>query len=778
MLKSDYSELEMKTVQETPLVHNTESLLHDTSTTRDTHSNLEEENNFSEIIKERLFSRVESVFGDLFERLQSPLEKRLFYCVIGGLVLALAIHGFGRNSMNGLTTVDLYYSTFIAVVCIIGGCIVDEVFFLIFDNFWNGPEVIKLYAHCLNGPVGFLIAVTGIKNWLEKIHYLDSINDWETYLAAIITVWACYTLKTFYHRSKYNTLLVNKFEARLTKMETQAKLLSVLASAKHESKRQSSISSFDSSISPRAATREDSSSVSLNDKKSALEKLKELGFVSRLQDVMKQRREGETHLKEVFTEIVEASKATVDEDESIHDPSEDRNFWTRLHAVSKGYLVVNTINGRLVIRRTKHALSFAKRLYSSLSRMGRRRVTGKRLCDIIQRDESLDEDTKESLTAALLSLFRVSNTPDSVASADIFNAACKTVFESYKYGASSLSDFGQVREQVAAVLDVIFWIFMVIVVQMIVKLDIDVILTPMLTLVFGVSFAVGPTVAQACMAISFVTFTLPYDVGDRIAVGVGSTKTICTVVSISLLKTTVITIYNEKLQWPNHILFSERIMNLTHSKQGTVELPVSFALNGPDAPSQRRITEFWRRITDYCMVEAKGDWASVDVLAHTFNARENSYGYTIWATSAYSFGQVAEFYSKRTLLVQKLRETQLALGITFMDITQPVDLHRDALSPDGLPLDGLPSGGADNEVTPPFRRKPRSDSLLGIFDTSLNIQRSESRDSSRSGTRSRGFERSPSLMKPRVGNEFGLPGQGTSPLPTGKDRSDSELSDK
>ena len=87
------------------------------------------------IIKERLFSREDSVFGDLFEQLQSPLEKRLFYCVIGGLVLALAIHGFGRNSMNGLTTVDLYYSAFIAVVCILGGCIVDEVFFLIFDNF-------------------------------------------------------------------------------------------------------------------------------------------------------------------------------------------------------------------------------------------------------------------------------------------------------------------------------------------------------------------------------------------------------------------------------------------------------------------------------------------------------------------------------------------------------------------------------------------------------------------------------------------------------------------
>ena len=55
---------------------------------------------------------------------------------------------------------------------------------------------------------------------------------------------------------------------------------------------------------------------------------------------------------------------------------------------------------------------------------------------------------------------------------------------------------------------------------------------------------------------------------------------------------------------------------------------------------QAQIKEFWRRIEQYCMVEEKSRWVFIEILGHTFNAKENVLGYSIWATMSYSFGQV------------------------------------------------------------------------------------------------------------------------------------------
>lgn len=38
-----------------------------------------------------------------------------------------------------------------------------------------------------------------------------------------------------------------------------------------------------------------------------------------------------------------------------------------------------------------------------------------------------------------------------------------------------------------------------------------------------------------------------------------------------------------QLTWPNHVLFSEKIMNLTQSISAVLEIPVSFAIYGEHA---------------------------------------------------------------------------------------------------------------------------------------------------------------------------------------------------
>ena len=56
--------------------------------------------------------------------------------------------------------------------------------------------------------------------------------------------------------------------------------------------------------------------------------------------------------------------------------------------------------------------------------------------------------------------------------------------------------------------------------------------------------------------------------------------------------------------------------------------------------TKAQIAEFWQRISHYCLVENKQYWDSLAILPHTLDATRNMFGYSIWATSMYSFGQV------------------------------------------------------------------------------------------------------------------------------------------
>ena len=498
--------------------------------------------NFVEIIKTKLSTRIVVAFTELWERLQHPLETRLYFFLTATTILSLALFSLGADGdMLGLSATQWY--TFMGIIAgsVVFACICEETLYLLVDMCWRGPEEVRLYLHCLKGPLGFIGALGLVKYLLQTQDILRLIQDWRLYMSAAVIVWMCYTLKSFYHRRRFNRVLVDKFEARMCKMELQAQALSALASCPPDP------------VHVKAGTQLAATRLASGDEERlhALDRLKASPFVAKLQAAAKRRRESTGHLKTLFTEIVLASEEASSDTGSVDDDQNDsrRTFWVRLKAVSRGYLQVHTINGRLIIRRRRHVLSFSSRLYEFLSRMGRRQVTGRRVCDAI-RNSDAEESAKEELIKEICDLLHTSDDPKALVSRESVNAACMSVFDKYKCGATVLSDFGEVTRQVSAVLDVLFWIVMVMVVQYIVKWPLDTIFAPLLTLVFGVSFALGPTVSQVCMAIAFVSFALPFEPGDRIAVGLGSTKIIVVVESISLLRTTVVTYYNETVKYP------------------------------------------------------------------------------------------------------------------------------------------------------------------------------------------------------------------------------------
>lgn len=555
------------------------------------------EQNFVDLVTSNLSSRMTEIVIELFARLLPPLKLRTFYFTVSLVVLSLVIFGQASNSlsMNGVPPLG-WYSFFLQVMATdIGTCIIDEVLFLLIDWFWLGAEEIRLYAHCLNGPLSFILTVSIVNTGLSTKAVPQSIASWNPMMSTVITIWTLYTIRQFYLRMNLNKLMVTRFSSRIREMQLNTRVLSILAHAvprrstelltelispdhTPEHQEAKTILPFDShrkehqffpeiSTVPERKTPPPLEKVSPEcepDRSKAIEILRKSSFSKHFSNFIHKHRdqEGDSRppqpsftrqsLSEIFSEIVESSQsvgeATVPEDFGIQ-----QSFWSRLAEVTHGSLVIDTASGKLIIRNKKHAISFGKRLFTLLSRGGHKKVTGARIAELIRRHIKEGDDLKEILERAQALFHLPAETDPDYETTSLtllfVNEVCISVYRTRRNIASSLSDFGELRKSLIAVTDVLFWIIMVIVAQMIVKVDLESIFAPVLTLIFAVSFAVGPVVSNLFLAIGFVSFMLPYDVGDRVAIGTGPTRIVGNISRVTLLQTTLTTIYNERVMY-------------------------------------------------------------------------------------------------------------------------------------------------------------------------------------------------------------------------------------
>lgn len=143
------------------------------------------------------------------------------------------------------------------------------------------------------------------------------------------------------------------------------------------------------------------------------------------------------------------------------------------------------------------------------------------------------------------------------------------------------------QKSVLNIVDSVFWLLMMIFAQIVLQIDTSDYLAPLLTVLFGFSFAIAPIFSNLFLSLSFVLFLHPFEVGDRVILGKGSTSQLTgNVKSISLFYTTISSNQNERVSLPNHTLFYERIMNMSESPNTTFVINVTFTLYGSEACPQ------------------------------------------------------------------------------------------------------------------------------------------------------------------------------------------------
>lgn len=375
-------------------------------------------------------------------------------------------------------------------------------------------------------------------------------------------------------------------------------------------------------------------------------------------------------------------------DEEILQQKHHLSFWRRIHELKHGYLRVSSRFGVVTIRSRKQAESYGNKLYMHLTNGNTKPFTGDTICEVL-REHPTDHRKSEVLphvchpltpdrfynpiteTGLLdiqchaLRLFRCSETPvansGQVSQGVVVNAVV-TVFKEIQFSRASLQDLNNLHDTTKSVVDFIFGIFMLLLVQIILRVDISHVLAPLLTILFGLSFAFSPVLSNLFLSMAFVMFLLPFNVGDRVIIGkVEMIKG--NVFEMSLMNTTILTRHNEKLRIPNHVLFHEHITNLSEGMVSTFEIPLVFALDGPLLCSQEKIRTFIKRIQKFAKEDNKTEWIDVIVFCDELNYGTNQVKYTFWCTHRAGYQEVIRCYNGHTRMLEEMRRVQMELDI-------------------------------------------------------------------------------------------------------------------
>jgi hypothetical protein len=205
--------------------------------------------------------------------------------------------------------------------------------------------------------------------------------------------------------------------------------------------------------------------------------------------------------------------------------------------------------GFTTIRNRKKAEAYGNLLYMHLTNDNTKPLTGATILDILRKHPStrimkehlphvchpltpdrynnsgMERGGMLDVECHALRLFRCSEAPgsgdDPVSQSAVVNAVV-SVFKEIQFSRASLQDLNNLHETAKSVVDFIFGVFMLLLVQIILKVDVSRILAPLLTILFGLSFAFSPVLSNLFLSMAFVMFLLPFNVGNRLSVVINS----------------------------------------------------------------------------------------------------------------------------------------------------------------------------------------------------------------------------------------------------------------
>mmetsp|Transcript_4720 Transcript_4720/g.7177 ORF Transcript_4720/g.7177 Transcript_4720/m.7177 type:complete len:604 (+) Transcript_4720:176-1987(+) len=522
------------------------------------------------------------------------IKLRVVHFAFVAVALCLLLYARGEFSDNhsyllGVSPRD--WGEFTVVVFVIDICtaIADHLFLFLFESLWIGSYEVVYYMYSVHGPLGRLLTVAIIVNFFSGMKVLSTVSNIRPVVTTLIVLVILYTVKEYFIRKNYTRLLELRLKSRLTEIELWTNILSIIAC--RQSIHGEVGSDGEDSLGGETGEVVLSPMHVGGGRPERRPSGKALSVVNKVSDFFTDMaKQQDTGMDEVEIEEWEM------EGDAAH--SSGRTFWRRVRTLRTGSLKVTTCFGTIVMRRRKHAVSFGRQLYLHMTCGGTKVFSAAILCDLLRSacqsgvSPFLNhENIEEEVVKAALELFRFNDESnvEVITQAKVV-AGIVRVFKEIKFAAASLHDLQNLHRSVLNIVDIIFWILMFLVAQAILKFDTSEMLAPLLTVLFGLSFAFGPVVANIFMSVAFVMLMLPFDVGNRVVIGRDQTTGIVgNIISICLMHTTILTRFNEKLRIPNHTLFHEKIINLNESNASTFEILVDFALDGPHAVSAVRI---------------------------------------------------------------------------------------------------------------------------------------------------------------------------------------------
>jgi hypothetical protein len=129
--------------------------------------------------------------------------------------------------------------------------------------------------------------------------------------------------------------------------------------------------------------------------------------------------------------------------------------------------------------------------------------------------------------------------------------AVVNIYKEQRFTAASLNDFSELHQSVRYMIEILYWIIMVFILQYAFGIDVTSYILPFVTLLLAISFAISSLVGNIFLAFAFVFFMQPYDVGQQVQIGLFNAFTppvAGTVKNITLLYTVITTGKNETVR--------------------------------------------------------------------------------------------------------------------------------------------------------------------------------------------------------------------------------------
>lgn len=353
----------------------------------------------------------------------------------------------------------------------------------------------------------------------------------------------------------------------------------------------------------------------------------------------------------------------------------DSVFSTPMQNEKKTTLKFLARNDRLSSLKTRVKVrEFAGKLFNHIDAMQKGHVT---LQDL---DEYFESD--DAMFAFLLFKQGASNTPiDSMLDVPepctielaVFEESLVRMYTARLTSITELQSTSSASSIMIAGVTALSWVSIPFIIAGMSGVDVNTIILTTTSLLISFSFAFGSSISRMVEGAYFLFVTKPFNVGDRILPGNPSTaKDMYIVMAIDLMTTTARTNTNKLVILPNYALASQNLINYNRLPHATVVIDLDIAAKTP----QMKLLEFETKLKKF-LRQNRDKWRpSSYCMFKEQLVNVNQLTIQLWIQSQYSWQEGLNLWTARSELMDHVRESFLALGVSYVQAPVRVEVSK------------------------------------------------------------------------------------------------------